>query len=39
MATEAGRSYDTDFIWSESGTEERDEVVDELAESRWHPGW
>ena len=32
MATEAGRSFDPDYIWPESVTEESDEPVDELGE-------
>ena len=32
MATEAGRSFDPDYIWPEAVTEESDEPVDELGE-------
>ena len=32
MATEVGRSYEADYIWPESVTEEGDEPVDELGE-------
>ena len=32
MATEASRSYDPDYIWPESITEESNEPVDELGE-------